>query len=88
MIEIMFPKLLEYGILGIIALFFFKQQDKNAAIIQEEYRKLVDNLIEMQNKTLKELSCSVNKLSDMIAYNERKKSETFHRKNDNPESYD
>lgn len=77
--SVIITKMLEYGVLGVIGLLFFKQQDKNATIIQEEYRKLVDNLIQMQNDTLKELSLSVNKLSDLIEYNEKRKAETFHK---------
>lgn len=67
---------IEYGILGLLGYFYIKAQNKNTNMIQDEYKKLVDNLITTQDRTLLDLKKSIDKLTFVI------EEETFHMKNE------
>jgi hypothetical protein len=57
---------IQYGALGVIAYFYIKNNNATAQSIHKEYGKLIDNLINTQNETLKDLKKAIEKLTDYI----------------------
>ena len=60
--------LIEYSVLGIIAYIFIRQNNKTTSLMQDEYKKLVDNLIKTQDKTLRDLEKAIHNLTDFIKF--------------------
>lgn len=61
-----FNILMQYGALGIIAFFYIKNNNNTTQSVHKEYGKLIDNLINTQNETLKDLKRAIEKLTDYI----------------------